>query len=73
MKCCCEDKRMALFSGVKGILLSPRDGRTPRAIERCDACERFPSDEAAGIQYATIKGGRVRYDKQLTVLWTPSR
>lgn len=64
---------MALFSGVKGIIVAPPDHHAPRAIERCDACERFASDESAAIYYATIKGGIVRYDEQLKVVWTAPR
>lgn len=71
MRCECQ-KHGALYSGVKGILLGSANEAGRRCIERCDACERFHSDEAAGLQYARIKGGSCRYDKQQRVLWSPA-
>jgi hypothetical protein len=74
MKCCCEDAG-TLRSGVMGILACPLNRtKLTYVIERCDACERFDSDEAAAIQYATARGGTVRYsrcDDRLRVLWSP--
>ena len=43
-----------------------------RYIERCDACERFHSDEASGLEYARTKGGGCQYDERQRVLWTPA-
>lgn len=72
--CCCEDIGK-VRSGINGIIVGPliNTGRS-QVIERCDACERFDSDEAAAIHYATARGGTVRYSKcrnRLRVLWSP--
>ena len=47
-RCDCELPGM-FCSGVPGILACLKNGRlTPGArVERCDACERYPSDQAA--------------------------
>jgi len=74
MKCCCEDNG-TVRSGIKGILVGPLSStRRSQIIERCDACERFDSDEAAAIHYAMARGGTVHYSKcrnRLRVLWSP--
>lgn len=70
MRCECQ-KPGVLCSGVIGILSSAPDKLGRRYIERCDACERFRSDEAAGLEYARIKGGGCQYDERQRVLWTP--
>jgi hypothetical protein len=74
VKCCCEDAG-TVRSGIKGILVCPLSdtGRT-HVIERCDACERFNSDEVAAVHYATEKGGMVRYSifvNRLRIIWSP--
>lgn len=71
MRCECE-KLGTVSSGVRGILAGPPDKHRRRCIERCDVCERFYSDEAAGLEYARIKGGGSSYDERRRVLWTPS-
>lgn len=73
MGCCCEQKYAAVYSGISGIIMGPPNQHAPRVIERCDACGRFPSDEAAAVYYVTVMGGTVRYDEQLRVTWTTSR
>ncbi len=70
MRCECQ-KPGAVYSGVTGILAGAPDEVGRRYIERCDACERFHSDEAAGLEYARTKGGGCRYDDCQRVLWTP--
>jgi len=70
MRCCCEDQG-AVRTGIKGILAYPSDRLLPKVIERCDACERFHSDEAAALHYVTIRGGVARYDKRSRVIWLP--
>jgi hypothetical protein len=74
VKCCCEDAG-TVRSGIKGILVGPpSDMGRSQIIEKCDACERFDSDEAAAVYYATSKGGAARYSKsgnRLKVLWSP--
>ena len=63
MKCCCEDTG-TVRSGIKGILIGPLSNTGRKyVIERCDTCERFDSDEAAAIHYATTRGGTVRYSR----------
>lgn len=34
-------------SGLPGVLAHVHDGRVCSAVERCDACQRYPSDQAA--------------------------
>jgi len=74
MKCCCEDVGV-VRSGIRGILACPLNERSQRrVIEKCDACERFASDEAAAIYFATLRGGAVRYSRfrnQLRIIWSP--
>jgi hypothetical protein len=70
MRCDCQ-KLGVLCSGVAGILSGVPNRRGRRYIERCDACERFHSDEVAGLEYARIKGGGCRYDESRRVLWSP--
>ena len=73
MKCCCEDEG-TIRSGIRGILAGPPDAAGRRVMERCDTCERFDSDEAAAIYFATKRGGAVRYSGngiRLRVLWLP--
>lgn len=74
MKCCCEDAG-TVRSGINGILGCPTSkAESGLVIERCDACERFDSDEAAAIHYATARGGVVRYSRcgnRLRIIWSP--
>lgn len=69
--CECENPGM-IISGVRGIVAGPPDKLGRRCVERCDACERFYSDEAAGLEYARAMGGGCRYDNRQRVLWTPA-
>jgi hypothetical protein len=70
MRCECQ-KPGTLNSGLKGILVSVPDKLGRRYIERCDACEVYHCDGAAGLEYARIRGGGCRSDKGELVLWTP--
>lgn len=70
--CCKCQNPGTVHSGVRGILAGPPDQTGSRYIERCDICERFCSDEAAGLEYANLKGGGSRFDKSQRVLWTPA-
>jgi hypothetical protein len=48
--CDCEKNLPGTFcSGIPGILARVENGRVVPGtkVERCDACERYPSDEAA--------------------------
>jgi hypothetical protein len=71
MPCECQ-KPGAIYSGVKGIVAGTPDKKGRRYIERCDVCERFHSDQAAGLEYARIRRGGCRYDEHQRVLWTPA-
>jgi hypothetical protein len=71
VRCECQ-KPGTVYSGVKGILAGPPDKAGRRCIERCDACERFHCDGAAGLEYARIKGGGCRNDERERILWTPA-
>lgn len=45
----CDCELPGVFnSGVPGILARLEDGRIAREVERCDLCQCYPSDEAAG-------------------------
>ena len=68
MHCECQ-KKGVLYSGVKGILTGPPDKAGTRYVERCDTCELFHSDAAAGLEYARINGGGCSYDRQQRVVW----
>src|SRR5712691_6354794 len=68
--CECE-KPGTINAGVRGVVAGPPDKLGRRRVERCDACERFYSDEAAGLEYARLKGGGCRYDRQQRIFWTP--
>ena len=70
MKCVCEE-RGTVFSGIPGILVGPRMRQGSRLVERCDACQRFSSDESAALLYATKKGGGARYDGKGRAVWWP--
>ena len=70
MRCECQ-KHGAIHSGVTGVLAGPPDEMGSRYVERCDTCERFDSDEAAGLEYARIRGGGSRYDRLRRVRWNP--
>ncbi len=70
MKCVCEESG-AVRSGIRGILAGPPNKYGSRIMEKCDACDRFPSDESAGLSYARAKGGASRYDKRTRVIWCP--
>jgi hypothetical protein len=69
-RCECQ-KPGTINSGVRGIVAGPPDELGRRLIERCDACEQYCSDEAAGLEYAVRKGGACKYDGKFRVLWTP--
>lgn len=71
MRCECQ-KLGSVYSGVNGILIGALGETGQRYIERCDTCERFHSDEAAGLEYARINGGGCLYDAQQRVLWSPA-
>ena len=71
MRCECQ-KPGTLKSGVKGILVGVADRMGRRYIERCDVCELFDSDSAAGLEYARIVEGGCRSDERGRVLWTPA-
>lgn len=72
MRCECQ-KAGSVFSGVRGILAGVPDEVGRRYVERCDTCERFQSDEAAGLEYARIKGGGSRYnDRRQRIIWIPA-
>jgi hypothetical protein len=45
-KCECE-KPGWYNSGVPGVLAHVEHGLITSTVERCDLCERYPSDEAA--------------------------
>ena len=70
MICVCQE-RGVVCSGIRGILAGSPNKQGSRIIEKCDACNRFLSDEAAGLWYATARGGASHYDKQTRVLWCP--
>jgi hypothetical protein len=71
MRCDCE-RRGHSRSRVRGILAFPADRHGALVIERCDACERFYSDEAASIYYSTRKGGTLRYGPHArSIIWKP--
>lgn len=70
MLCECQ-KPGVVRSGVRGVIHGPPDKLGRRYIERCDTCERFPSDEAAGLEYAKLTGGSCRYDDHQRLLWSP--
>jgi hypothetical protein len=74
MKCCCQEEGF-VRSGIRGILKCRSSRSLPRyVIERCDTCQRFRSDEAAAIYYATVRGGNVRYVRygsESRVIWSP--
>jgi hypothetical protein len=70
MLCVCEQSG-AVRSGVRGILAGPPNKQGYRVMEKCDACNRFSSDEAAGLWYALVKGGTSRYGKRTRVIWCP--
>jgi hypothetical protein len=72
MRCECQNKG-TVHSGAKGILTGAPDKTGRRYIERCDACELFHSDEAAGLEYARIKGGGCAYNAQQRVVWRHAR
>jgi len=70
-RCECE-KPGTINSGVRGIVTNLPDKLGRRWVERCDTCERFPSDECAGLEYARLNGGACRYDRQRRVIWIPA-
>ncbi len=70
MICVCEENG-AVRSGIRGILAGPVNKHGCRIVEKCDACNRFSSDEAAGLWYARTKGGTSCYDKHTRVIWCP--
>jgi hypothetical protein len=57
--------------GLTGILAGLPYDNGLRYIERCDACERFDSDETACRAYALVHGGSCFYDFDLRVVWIP--
>jgi hypothetical protein len=70
MRCECQ-KPGALHSGIIGILATEPDKAGRRYVERCDACERFHCDAAAGLEYARTNGDSCKYEESRRVLWTP--
>jgi hypothetical protein len=69
--CGCEEP--GLFNcGIPGILAGQPRSKGHRYIERCDICERFSSDEAAGEAYADVMGGHCTHDRQRKVIWIPA-
>jgi len=68
--CVCEQDG-TVCSGVRGILAGPPTKKGCRVVEKCDSCDTFSSDEAAGLWYAKLKGGASRYDKRTRVIWCP--
>ena len=70
MRCDCEMPG-AIYSGVRGIVAGAPDKAGRRYIERCDTCLRFDCDDAAGLEYARVRGGGSKYDERQRVLWTP--
>jgi len=71
MRCECE-KPGAIHSGVRGIVAGVADKSKRRCIERCDTCQCFDSDEAAGLEYARVRGGGCKYDERQRVIWAPA-
>jgi hypothetical protein len=71
MRCCCEEPG-AIRSGLRGVLAGPSSNSGRRIVERCDTCRRFPSDEAAALWLARVRGGVARYDKS-RVVWSPCK
>ncbi len=69
-RCVCLEPGV-LKSGIRGALAWPPYDNGVRHIERCDACERFPSDEVACKAYARVHGGWCGYDFSLKVVWVP--
>jgi hypothetical protein len=69
-RCVCQD-RGSFECGIPGILagLPFQDG--VRYIERCDACERFASDDDAGFEYVRLKGGLCVLDCEKRMVWIP--
>ena len=71
MKCECEMPG-AIYSGVRGILAGVPNKGGRRYIERCDTCQRFDCDDAAGLEYARVSGGGCKYDERQRVIWIPA-
>ena len=67
-KCVCQDTG-DIHSGIPGILISLADAAGNRVVERCDACQRYYSDESACMAYSTLIGGRALYDKKGRAMW----
>ena len=70
MTCVCEESGV-VRSGIRGILSGPPTKYGCRIMEKCDACNLYSSDEAAGLWYARANGGTSRYDKRTRVIWCP--
>lgn len=68
-RCVCLDRGL-VNSGLRGVLAGPIRGGA-RIIERCDACETYPSDETAALAYSSVFSGSCRYSADLRVLWFP--
>ena len=60
-------------SGLAGVLSGLVRGDGSRFIERCDSCQRFPSDEAACVAYARVHRGYCGFGTDLRVVWTSTR
>ncbi len=71
MRCECEMPG-TIHSGVRGIVAGVPDKAGWRRIERCDTCQAFGCDEAAGLEYARVRGGGCKYDEHQRVIWTPA-
>jgi hypothetical protein len=56
---------------VRGIVAGVPNKAGRRYIERCDTCQRFNCDVAAGLEYARVRGGGCKYDESQRVVWTP--
>lgn len=69
-KCVCQDP--SPFNWVlPGILVGRPQNNGHRYIERCDACERFLSDEVACEIYVRLTGGRVGHDRYGKTVFIP--
>ena len=69
----CECEEAGTFnSGIKGTLVGALQDGNWRYVERCDACERFESDDEACAHYTSVLGGRCSHDLEGRALWVAS-